>query len=301
MEPFLCGDAGVVHFYHYVMFLYVYNNRDVNFQSYYRTHHYYVRSRMVLTEQIPSRSLYLFVRYVSLFLVTTWLVVTYVLYVRYDRSRILNVRVDFANTNACAWPLQQAYPTGSIELLVQGSNLIQRDVDYSLFIHVTFLDSWTTVMSGVITFLSDFGHGRQTIASILPITRPPFSWVATRVLLFPFFASGLYRDTVEHDILVSTSFRLGQRLLGVPVHPVYTDHIEYVARVQIIPAVSGHMPDIVSISAWFQASSMPETWSGTCLSYGLLLWYICMTLSTVISLSTCTTLVIMRCAYPVKS
>jgi hypothetical protein len=253
---------------------------------------------MVLTEQVPSRSLYLFVRYVSLFLVTTWLVVTYVLYVRYDRSRIVNVRVDFANTNACTWSLN---PTGSIELLVQGSNLIQRDVDYSLFIHVTFLDSWTTVMSGVITFLSDFGYGRQTIASILPITRPPFSWVAKRVLLFPLFASGLYQDTVEHNILVSTSFRLGQQLLGIPVHPVYTDHIEYVARVQIIPSVSGHMPDIVSISAWFQASSMPETWSGTCLLYVILFWYTCMTLSTVISLGMCTTLVVMRCAYPVKN
>jgi hypothetical protein len=253
---------------------------------------------MVVKKHTPSRNVCLFVRYVSLLLVATWLVVTYILYTRYDRSRIVHVCVDFANSNA----YNPTNSIGTIELLVQGSNSIQSGVDYSLFIHVIFLDSWTTVMSGVLTFLSDFGHGRQTISSFLPIARPPFSWAAKRFMLFPLYASGMFQDTVEHTILVSTSFLKDNQVLNIPIHPVNMIHIKYVARVQIIPSLRGHVPDIVSISAWFQASREPQTWSGTCMSYGLLLWYICMTLSTVLSLTTCfmysSTMILIRFVYP---
>jgi len=227
-------------------------------------------------------------------LVAIWLISTYALYIGYDGTRILDAHVDIANTNAYTWSSRTIYSDGALELLLQGSEYLRSGVEYSVFVHITFLDSWTTVTSGLLTFLSDFGQGVYTVSSILPCTTSTFVWVMRRIVLCPLYITGLFEDTIEQDVLISTSFRYvsdnSRNLVDVPIYPVYTNHIDYTVRVQVVPPARGHLPDIVSISAWYRIHS--ASWYSVCLWYTQLILYLCLsatTLGVLLLYTTCST------------
>jgi hypothetical protein len=215
--------------------------------------------------------------YVLIVTILTSSFLTYILYSTYVHNRRINTRVDFANTNAYTWPSRVVHKTGTLDLLIQGSEHLRSNVEYSLFIHVTFLDSWTTALSGLLTFLSDFGHGQHTVSSLVPCVDSPIVWALKHMFLCPVYATGLVTGTIEQDILLSTSFRSVltdvYRLVDVPVYPVHIRTLDYVARVQVIPSSRGHVPDILTISAWYQPSHLHSAnWTWWYLSVFL---YIC--------------------------
>jgi hypothetical protein len=219
--------------------------------------------------------------YVSLALLGTWFIGTYGLYLGLVYNQIIKTHVDYSHTNAYTWPSHTLYAEGAIELLIQGSEFLRTGVDYSLCIHITFIDSWKTTMAGLVTFMSDFGQDLHTVASMIPCTHSPFVWMMRRLLLCPGYVTGLMNDSLERDVLISTVFRhvpiASRPRIDVPVYPVYAHHIEYAVRVHVVPSRHGHLPDIVSIYASYQVSY--TSWYRYLLWYGYILWYICLTLT----------------------
>lgn len=216
--------------------------------------------------------------YVALFLLSAWILLTFTLYRGLDSSRIINTRVDFANTNACTWPSHTVYVEGAIELLVQGSVHLREDVDYSVFIHITFLDSWTTAMSGLVTFLSECSPGHHTISSLLPCGQSPIIWLIRHLLFCPAYVTGVVRDILERDVLITTSFRYRPgRWIDVPVYPVSVHRVDYSLRIQVVPPLHEQLPDIVSMYASYHLTSN-TSWCWTCLWYGYIICYIYITL-----------------------
>jgi hypothetical protein len=216
-------------------------------------------------------------RYISFFFVLAWIIATASLHNRsHDDRRRIDTYVDIGS-------IDSSHPH-ALGIWIQGSDTLERHRDYYLFMHVTFLDSWTTLHAGMVTFHSDFGHGRKTVVSIFPCTQPPFIWILRRILLSPLYAFGLFQDTLHFDVLLSNTVRYTKTMspfVDIVVEPVRNNHIHYLVHVQI--HVQRHLPDITSVSAWYQAS-MTWSWYTISIWYIWYIWYICLSFITVATL-----------------
>ena len=167
-----------------------------------------------------------------------------------------------------------------LELWIQGSESLLINIEYCLFLRVTFLDSWATLYSGMLTFRSDFGQGKHTVVSMSPSTQPPMVWILRRIFLFPLYISGILQDTLEHNVLLSNTVRYDRNMAPFsdhPIEPVRDKHVHFIVHVQV--DVQRHLPDVVAVSAWYQASNI--YWSSVPIWYLWYLWYFGLSFTTI--------------------
>lgn len=240
---------------------------------------------------MDRKSLVLFAwicRFTISFTLIVWMLSTYVLYSKYNETYIFETPVDVAHIGTSDLPSQQ-----TLTLLVQGSDYIRTDVTYSLTLHLTFLDSWTTTTSGLLSFVSDMGNGVHTVSSMMPGIYPPSIWILRHLVLCPLYGMGIIQTTVEKALLLSTGFRSlrdngpAMKLQNV-FSPVADNRNEYVVHVQVTPATGGHMPDLIAVSACFHGTSRSivdyMTWCW------FIAWYIWISTMTILVPIVCTTI-----------
>ena len=229
--------------------------------------------------EMPSGHVYVVGRYVSIVLVFVWIAATVWVTTTHGYQRRIDTRADIGSIVA-----QQDI----LSIWIQGSESLQRSVDYNLFAHVTFLDSWSTLHAGLLTFRSDFRDGSNTITSILPRKHPPFIWILRRLFMCPLYVLGVMEDTIHADVLLSDRVRYEDTIppyWDIFVHPVCDRHVQYIVHVQV--TFHRHLPDIVSVSAWYQASSV--SWYSVPVWYLWYIWYIGLSCTTVVTLVAYTT------------
>jgi hypothetical protein len=223
---------------------------------------------------MQSGRIYFVGRYICILLVVVWIAATSWVNTSHGYQRRIDTHADIGSMGT---------EPDILSIWIQGSESLQSSVEYNLFAHVTFLDSWSTLHAGMVTFRSDFGDGYNTIASMLPCKQPPSLWILRRVLMCPLYVIGMLPDTFDSDVLLSNSVRYEKTMppfLELFVQPVRNKHVHYIVHIQV--SFHRHRPDIVAISAWYQASS--ASWYSVPVWYLWYIWYVGLSLTTVATL-----------------
>ena len=140
---------------------------------------------------------------------------------------------------------------GRTILLVTGSDRLDPNVDYDIYLQVTFVDSWSTATSGLLSF--------QSVSSTAFIRPYPYSlsiWILWRLVGFPAQAIGAVSDTLCHEVqLAAIKGTRGDDVTRVSIRSTW------------------HMADIKSVSGHYRAVD-PNWWIpvwtvvSLCVAYG---------------------------------
>jgi hypothetical protein len=179
---------------------------------------------------------------------------------------VISTNVEILSTKVHSVPVSNTDTTYSyMEFLIHGSMYLKCSSIYQLVVRITFVSSWSTMMSGPITLASDFARRRSTATSIIPYDGTPATWVVHKLIMFPLYVIGVYSDTFERDVVIDSRFSCDHDMPDetrsyipsqlYPIEPLmYIDVSNvprYIVRVRVIPIYDGSFPYVLSVSARF--------------------------------------------------
>jgi hypothetical protein len=184
--------------------------------------------------------------------ISVWIIFTYTIVTRFLARDFTTIRthVDMINTGIY---VDNTNPYSPIDMFIQGSDELKGDTVYGLHLQITFLCSWKTITSGMITIVTDFGHGQTTAITLVPYGYSPITWATTQLVLAPAYSIGLLEDTFVRHMVLTTAFTLSDHIVA-PIQPVYNTRVGYIARMHIIPGKHNHLPDLIDIIAIYRPS-----------------------------------------------
>ena len=217
-------------------------------------------------------------RYIYGFLlVGTWIISTDVVIQHvFHRVRTIYAHVDIVNVGTY---LDQTDQSSPIEMFVQGSDELHTNTIYWIDLRITFLCSWKTATSGMITLVTNFGRGKQTVVSFFPYTHTMLQWWVLNLISL---GTGLINDSFDRQLTITTDFK-STDFISSPIQPVHNTHSGYIARVCIIPGHQSNLPDMLEAQVVYKSVETSYLWH-------LLMWvfivvyaYITVTLCLMIS------------------
>ena len=142
------------------------------------------------------------------------------------------------------------------ELFALGTDTIRCGTTYRLWVHLTFVNSWSTASSGPLTLMAELAGGRQAVSTIIPYEGTMGTWLVGYVTYVPAYALGLIPETFVRTVLMDRAFRCIGEGTSLETWVVETTlgapgvRGSYAARIRLVPADRGDakMSDLVHAS-----------------------------------------------------